>query len=278
MKGKPSLALVRNDTLKATPGAVKAIIAAAKRLGIAILDEKDAARADALVALGGDGSMLSAVRAYASLDKPFLGVNIGSLGYLAATPLEGAEEAMRAWRDGETTLDERSMLRAQVRRGGNGRAGRPALALNDLVASREGTGRVVALDLSIDGCDIAQFRCDGLILSTPTGSTAYSLSAGGPILSPRAEAFVVNVICPHTLSSRPLVVPADSVVSVRVAAAEGPVAFCADGTVCGRMRKGDVFVATTAAAKVSLVALPDADPFEPLRCKLGLNYSTVRKR
>lgn len=275
---RPSVALVRNDTLRATPGAVRAIASAARRLGIALLEEKDSARADLLLSLGGDGSMLRAVRAHAGLGKPFLGVNIGSLGYLTATPLAGAEEALRAWRDGETETEERSMLRAQVRRGGNGRAGAPALALNDLVASREGTGRVVGLGLSVDGCDVAEFLCDGLILATPTGSTAYSLSAGGPILSPRAEAFAVNVICPHALSSRPLVLPAGSIATVRVVRAEGPVAFCADGLVCGRLRKGDAFTATTAALKVGLVVLPGADPFEPLRQKLGWSGTVLPSR
>ena len=277
-KTKPALALVRNDTLQETPEAARRLKASARRLGIALLDEKDAARADALLALGGDGSMLRAVRRHAKLGKPFLGVNIGTLGYLAAAPLDGAEEAMRAWRDGETTIARRSMLRAQVRRGGNGRASAPALALNDLVATREGTGRVVRLAADIDGFDLAEFRCDGIILSTPTGSTAYSLSAGGPILSPRTEAFVLNVICPHTLSSRPLVLPAESIVTIRVAAAEAPVAFCADGAVFCRLRQGDAFTATTASDAVSFVCLPDADPFEPLRCKLGLNYSTARVR
>lgn len=168
------------------------------------------------------------------------------------------------------------MLRAQVRRGGNGPAGKPALALNDLVATRQGTGRVACIALEVDGEHVAEFPCDGLILATPTGSTAYSLSAGGPLLSPRADAFVANVICPHTLTSRPLVLPGDSIATVRVVRAGGPVAFCADGIVCGRMREGDSFTATTAALRVSLVSMPGADPFEPLRVKLGWNYSSAR--
>jgi NAD+ kinase len=273
---RPALALVRNDTLRATPGAVKKLVSVAKRLGIELLEERDAKKADALLALGGDGSMLSAVRAHAQLGKPFLGVNIGTLGYLSAAPLSGAEEALRAWRDGETRIEERSMLRAQVRRGGNGPAGKPALALNDLVATRQGTGRVACIALEVDGEHVAEFPCDGLILATPTGSTAYSLSAGGPLLSPRADAFVANVICPHTLTSRPLVLPGDSIATVRVVRAGGPVAFCADGIVCGRMREGDSFTATTAAMRVSLVSMPGADPFEPLRGKRGWNYSSAR--
>lgn len=272
----PAVALALNDTLRATPAAAKKIAAVAGRLGIAVLEEKDAAKADAVVALGGDGSMLRAVRAHAALGKPFIGINIGTLGYLAAAPLDGASEVLRAWRDGETSVEERSMLRAQVRRGGNGRAGRPALALNDLVATREGTGRVACIALEVDGEYVAEFPCDGLILSTPTGSTAYSLSAGGPLISPRADAFLANVICPHTLTSRPLVLPGDSIATVRVVRAGGPVAFCADGIVCGHLREGDSFTATTAALKVSLVAMPGADPFEALRTKLGWNFSSAR--
>ena len=273
---RPALALVRNDTLRATPGAVRALSAVAKRLGIALLEERDARKADALLALGGDGSMLGAVRAHAPLGKPFLGINIGTLGYLSAAPLAGAEEALRAWRDGETRIEERSMLRAQVRRGGNGPAGRPAIALNDIVATRQGTGRVACIALEVDGEHVAEFPCDGLILATPTGSTAYSLSAGGPLLSPQTDAFVANVICPHTLTSRPLVLPGDSIATVRVVRAGGPVAFCADGIVCGRMREGDSFTATTAALRVSLVSMPGADPFGALRSKLGWDYSSAR--
>ena len=269
MNAKPVLALVTNETLPAAAAGVRAARAAARRLGIALAPEAEARRADALLVLGGDGSMLRAVRRHAALGKPFLDLNAGSLGYLSSAPLDGAEELLRAWRDGECETVVRSMLRAQIRRGGNGPAGAAHLALNDLVAMRSGTGRVVALDLSVDGNDVTTFLCDGLILATPTGSTAYSLSAGGPVLLPATPAFVVSVACPHSLTSRPLVLPAESVVTVRVSRAEAPVGFSVDGALRARLRPGDAFTATTAARTVSILSLPGADPFRPLREKLG---------
>ena len=267
--------VLRNETLPATRDALARVREAAKALGLSLVPESAARRADLFLVLGGDGSVLHAVRERAELGIPFLGVNIGSLGYLTATPLDGLEEALRAARDGECAVEERAMLRAQIRRGGNGRAGAAHLALNDLVAMRSETGRVVGLDLIVDGSELTTFLCDGLIPATPTGSTAYSLSAGGPILSPATPAFVVNVICPHALASRPLVLPAESIVTVRVARAEAPVGFSADGVLRGRLRPGDTFTATTAACRVRLLSLPDADPFEPLRHKLGWRGSVL---
>lgn len=273
---RPVLALVVNDTLPAAPAALRAVRAAARRLGLALVEEAEARRSDALLVLGGDGSMLRAARKHAALGKPFLAVNAGSLGYLSSASLAGAEELLRAWRDGECEESRRSMLRAQIRRGGNGPAGAAHLALNDLVAMRSDTGRVVALDLAVDGNDVTTFRCDGLILATPTGSTAYSLSAGGPILSPATPAFAVSVVCPHSLAARPLVLPAESVVTVRVARAEAPVGFSVDGALRGRLRPGDAFTATTAALSVSLLVPPGADPFQPLREKLGWSGAVLR--
>ncbi len=275
-KKRPVLALLPNETLPAAAAAARAVRAAARRLGVALVPESEARRADALLVLGGDGSMLRAAGRHAALGRPFLDLNCGSLGYLSSAPLEGAEELLRAWRDGECEARVRSMLRAQIRRGGNGPAGAAHHALNDLVALRSDTGRVVALDLQVDGDDVASFRCDGLVLATPTGSTAYSLSAGGPILSPATAAFVVSVVCPHSLAARPLVLPAESIVTVRVARAEAPVGFSVDGALRARLRPGDSFTATTAARTVTLLTLPGADPFRPLREKLGWSAAPLR--
>ena len=274
MNAKPVLALVANETLPGAAAAARAVRAAARRLGIALAPEAEARHADALLVLGGDGSVLRAAHRHAALGKPFLVLNAGSLGYLSSAPVSGAEELLGAWRRGECQASTRSMLRSQIRRGGNGPAGAAHLALNDLVAMRSDTGRVVALDLSVDGNDVTRFLCDGLILATPTGSTAYSLSAGGPILSPATPAFVVSVVCPHSLTSRPLVLPAESVVTVRVARAEARVGFSVDGALRARLRPGDSFTATTAALSVSILFPPDADPFRPLREKLGWSGTT----
>lgn len=269
------ICVLRNSTLKDTESACAAVAAVAKRLGIRIVPERRAAAADLFLVLGGDGSVLHAVRAHGRRGIPFLGVNIGSLGYLAGTRPDGLEEALRAFRDGECELEERSLLRAQFRRGGNGRASAPELSLNDIVVSRSGTGRIVGLDLLVDGEEAASFLCDGILLATPTGSTAYSLSAGGPILLPRTPAFLVNVLCPHVLSSRPLVVPAESIVTIRVSRAEAPLLCSVDGQVRAELRPGDTITATTAAQTVKIVTLPGQSPFAPLRTKLGWKGSLL---
>ena len=149
--------VLRNETLPATRAALARVREAAKALGLSLVPESAARCADLFLVLGGDGSVLHAVRERAELGIPFLGVNIGSLGYLTATPLDGLEEALRAARDGECAVEERAMLRAQIRRGGNGRAGPAYLALNDLVAMRGGSGRVAAFDLVVDGAEVTTF-------------------------------------------------------------------------------------------------------------------------
>lgn len=204
-----------------------------------------------------------------------MAVNIGSLGYLTGTGLDGLEDYLSAYLNGETILDERSLLRAQIRRGGTGRALTADWALNDLVVARNDTGRVAGIDLIVDGEDVTSFLCDGLLLATPTGSTAYSLSAGGPLLSPAMNAFIVNVICPHTLTSRPLVLPGESIVTLRVSRAYAPLRYSVDGRVRGELRLGDTVTATTGCRKVKLVTLPEHSPFRIMREKLRWNGTVL---
>ena len=269
------IALIQNQLLCQCREAVETVRDVASRLGIGILSERSASRADALMVLGGDGSVLEAARAYGALEKPFMAVNIGSLGYLTGTGLDGLEAYLTAYLNGETILDERSVLRAQIRRGGTGRALTADWALNDLVVARNDTGRVAGIDLIVDGEDVTSFLCDGLLLATPTGSTAYSLSAGGPLLAPSINAFIVNVICPHTLTSRPLVLPGESIVTLRVSRAYAPLRYSVDGRVRGVLRLGDTLTATTGCRKVKLVTLPEHSPFRIMREKLGWNGTVL---
>lgn len=269
------ICIVPNETLRNTDRAVQAVRDAALRLGMKILSVRSAARADALLVLGGDGSVLEAVRAYGALEIPFLACNTGSLGYLTATGPDGVEELLRAFRDGEAVLEARSMLRAQIRRGGNGRALTADWALNDLVLARNDTGRIAGIDLIVDGEEVTTFLCDGLLLATPTGSTAYSLSAGGPLLTPHIHAFIVNVICPHTLTSRPLVLPGETVVTLRVSRAYAPLRYSVDGRVRGELRQGDTVTATTGCRKVQLITFPDRSAFRVMRDKLGWNGTVL---
>ena len=173
---------------------------------------------DLLLALGGDGTILRGGRLTAGQNIPLLGINLGHLGFLTASPEQQMEECLRQLTAGRFLLEWRSTLEARLV-DGDGVEGETLVAWNDVVVHEPNPGRVSRLDLLIrdaEGWDeIGSFTGDGVILSTPTGSTAYSLSAGGPIVMPSVDCFLVTPICPHTLAIRPLVVPADRLISVR---------------------------------------------------------------
>ena len=214
-----------------------------------------------LLSFGGDGTFLSAAALSLEAGLPVLGVNFGRLGFLSENK---PEDVVRALTCKDYSIEKRGMVRVDGLCGGDG----PQLALNEICVLRKGAA-MLGVDVEIDSLPLPTYWADGLVVATSSGSTAYSLSAGGPILSPATPAFVATVVCPHTLAARPLVLPAESVVTVRVARSEAPVALSADGVLCARLRPGDTFTATTAALKVRLLVLPDADPFAPLCMKLG---------
>lgn len=224
--------------------------------------------AGAAVVLGGDGTMLDAARRLGGQDLPLMGLNIGSLGYLTCVEEAMFGDALRRLRDGAFTLSRRTALSARIRRPGGACRTLPD-ALNDVVVSRGARGSAVELDLSIDGREVSRFLCDGLIVATPTGSTAYSLSAGGPILLPDAEALAVCLICPHTLTSRPLVIRDSSIVSVRAASGESALIASADGRDDVRIDAGDEVEVRKSARRLPVVALEGGNPFDVMRRKLG---------
>jgi len=173
-----------------------------------------AARADVFVVFGGDGTILAAAREAAPREIPLLGVNLGAFGFLAEVTDAEVKDALERLLAGDYHLDERMMLRAEVRR-----ADRPIkefLALNDIVVTKTGYARLLRVRTYVNDNHLATHRADGLIVATPTGSTAYSLSAGGPIVHPSVPAMVVTPICPHTLNARAVVISADDVVAVRL--------------------------------------------------------------
>ena len=218
--------------------------------------------ADVALVLGGDGSVLHAVGELDGADIPIVAVNTGTLGYMACAGAERLDEVLRALRDGALVEEERRMLRAEF-------DGRAFHALNDIVVTRGDTGRILSLDLRIDGTPVTSYLCDGLIVATPTGSTAYSLSAGGPILSPRTHAFVVSVICPHSLSSRPLVLPDSAVLEIRVRRAAVTPLVSADGQRDAPLPEGAVLRITRSERIVRLLRFPERDDYSVLRQKLG---------
>jgi NAD+ kinase len=220
---------------------------------------------DVIVVLGGDGTLLSVARAVGDLGVPILGVNLGGLGFLTATTLEEMMPALEAFLDGRMVVEERMMLGARVRR--NGASDREFFALNDVVIMKSAMSRIIDLSVSVDGQLATAYRADGLIISTPTGSTAYSLSAGGPILFPTMDALVLTPIASHTLTNRPIVLPGTQRIQVTLLTNQ-EVMLTLDGQVGFGLRERDSVEVAQAASRIRLVRFPHKDFFSVLRTKL----------
>jgi NAD+ kinase len=225
-----------------------------------------AARADLLVALGGDGTMLSVAREAGTRPVPILGVNLGTLGFLAELAPEELQGALEAVLAGQHRLVRRMRFEVRVER--EGQRLFEALALNDAVITRGGVSRMLDIETLTDGSPMATYRGDGLIVATPTGSTAYSLSAGGPILLPGIDAFVITPICPHTLTQRPVVLPGTARLELRVFPREGEAQLDVDGRGATALRRGDRVLVTGSEHAASFVVSPARSRFDVLRTKL----------
>jgi len=223
--------------------------------------------ADLLVAFGGDGSMLAAVRAIGTRAVPVLGVNLGHLGFLTAVNPDEAEAALRSVLRFEHAIVERTRFEVT-----HERAGRALLrerVLNDAVITKgSALARLIELEAQVDGVLVSSYRADGLLVATPTGSTAYNLSASGPIVDPRVPAAILNPICPHALSQRPLVLPDDREIVVRLRSAEDA-SLTLDGQVGATLLQGDAVRVVKARESARFVSTPGHDHFETLRTKLG---------
>ncbi len=223
-------------------------------------------RADLLIVLGGDGTLLSVARLVEALDIPIFGVNLGSLGFLTEVAIEECLPTLEKALAGESVVEERMMLEATVQR--QGREIASHRILNDAVINKGALARMIDLETSVDGLYVATFKADGLIISTPTGSTAYSLAAGGPIVYPTLDAFVLTPICPHTLTNRPLVLPDEAVVEVILHARQADVYLTLDGQRGLPLQEGDLIRVRKAASRIRLVTSPNRNYFEILRTKL----------
>jgi NAD+ kinase len=220
---------------------------------------------DAILVLGGDGTLLSMARAVGDLEVTLLGVNLGGLGFLTATTLDEMLPAVEGLLAGQMAVDERMVLAASVVRDGQ-RLGEYA-ALNDVVITKSAMSRIINLTVSVAGQHATAYRADGLIISTPTGSTAYSLSAGGPILFPTMDAMVLTPICSHTLTNRPIVLPGGERVEVTLAS-DQDVMLTLDGQVGVQLREHDAVEVQRAAARVRLARFREKNFFSVLRTKL----------
>jgi NAD+ kinase len=239
--------------------------AAAAKLGrTGGLPRPDIPRAsDLVVVLGGDGTLLSIAHIAACRNVPVLGVNLGSLGFLTEVPLQEMMLTLDALLAGDRSMvSTRMLLEARFKDD-------PGLCLNDVVINKGAVARMIHLKIWVDGREVETIRSDGLIIATATGSTAYSLSAGGPILQPGIPALLLTPICPHTLSFRPTVISSDAVVRVQLLTAGEEVFLTLDGQRGAPLVKGDIIEVRRAACELQLVTSPKRNYFDLLREKLS---------
>jgi len=217
------------------------------------------------IVLGGDGTLLSASRALAPADIPILAVNLGSLGFLTEVPLEDMYSTLEKVIACHCPVDARTMLACDMIR--DGEILHSYSALNDVVANKSAIARLVGFDLSIDGRFVFGYKADGVIVATPTGSTAYSLAAGGPVVMPTVGAFQVTPVCPHSLTHRPVVVPETSTISITIRSSGEAAFLTIDGQVGQPLKDGDQIVCRKAAHAVHLLQTSQSF-FQVLRDKL----------
>lgn len=234
-----------------------------EELGVA---EIAAVPLDLALTIGGDGTLLGACRKVAPKGVPVCGINIGRLGFLADIELGELESKLEKilWRD--YRLEERLMLDAFVRRGGAQRC--IGHAINDVVVNKGGVARMLALELFVDDAPVDKYEADGLIVSTATGSTGYSLSAGGPIINPRVKVLLITPICPHTLNGRPLLIAEEETVRIRIGAQHEDILLSFDGQDSERLLPGDEVLVRKAPLAAKIVKFEDKNYYLTMREKL----------
>jgi NAD+ kinase len=228
--------------------------------------EKLASGVDLILVLGGDGTMIATTRLMGDTEVPVLGVNFGGLGYLAEFRIEELYSALEAILAGNYRLDKREMLAVELVRGDE--LVTRNRVLNDVVINKSALARIIEIEAYLDKQFVNAFRADGLIVSTPTGSTAYNLSAGGPVIFPSMNAVVITPICPFTLSNRPIVVPDDSVIELRLKTPQEDVTLTLDGQVGLPLMVEDRVVISKSKTTFNLVQPTNRNYFDVLRDKL----------
>ena len=221
---------------------------------------------DLVVAIGGDGVMLEAARRSTPCGIPILGVNMGRVGYMTELEMNELDLLEKIFKD-EFYLDERAMLRVEIR-SSKGQSRFSAYALNEAVIAKGATARIIDLELSDNGRLVSEYRADGIVIATPTGSTAYSLSAGGPIVDPKLSCFCVTPICPHSLVARPLVFPDSAVLEIKnICVREKVLHLTVDGKATFDVYFGDTVVITKASISTKLLRIKDDDFYSKIRMK-----------
>jgi len=225
-------------------------------------------QAELVVVLGGDGTLLSTARLFHERDVPILGINLGSLGFLTEVTVEELYRELERCLEGTQRASRRMKLEVRVLR--NGKEIKKCPILNEIVINRVGVlARIVNLKTRIDSHILTNFKADGLIVSTPTGSTGYSMSAGGPVIHPLVGCIVITPICPHSLTNRPVVLPDEAVISITVTSSmDDRVCLTMDGQVGFELMKGDSVEVRKSQSSLNLAVPQNLDYFEVLRAKL----------
>ena len=275
------LGVIGHQGYEELPGILRTLFRVAPQLGLEPFLEQglhdvagqgarldDPSQLDALVTLGGDGTLLRGARYLDGKDIPILGVNLGRLGFLTSCQSEDLEAALRNLAGGEYVAQPRMALSARAI-DASGETRKQWRALNDFVLHKGGFARVVRLNIFVDGESIGQYAADGIVISTPTGSTAYSLSAGGPVVVPTVESIIITPVSPHTLAIRSLVIPADAEVTIEANESPTELLVTVDGQVGTSFVKGEKLKVRRADNPVRIVRFPGATFFERMRVKLG---------
>jgi NAD+ kinase len=224
------------------------------------------AELDFMLVLGGDGTFLSCARAVEHRYTPILGIHLGDLGFLAKVTLENIFQRLEQVSEGQFTIEKRSMVKASILKNGSSLI---QYGLNDCVVSNGESHRMLIAEVYVDENRVSEYKADGLIISTPTGSTAYSLSSGGPIIAPNVDSFVITPISAHTLNSRPLVVSAKSTIKITFSSYNQSIMFITDGQLHEILSHEDIVSITSSDFEICLIDFPDNDYFQTLRTKMG---------
>ena len=232
-----------------------------------IIDSKNKiSELDFMLVLGGDGTFLSCARAVEHRGTPILGIHLGDLGFLAKVTLENIFQRLDQVAEGKFSVEKRSMVKASILKNGSSLT---QYGLNDFVVSNGESHRMLTAEVYVDDNRVSEYKADGLIIATPTGSTAYSLSSGGPIISPDVDSFVITPISAHTLNSRPLVVSAKSTIKIKFSSYNQNIMFITDGQLHEILSPDDTVLITNSDFKIGLIDFSDNDYFQTLRTKMG---------
>lgn len=287
-----TLGLMVNFTRPHANEGLLRLLSAARETGIQLLAPRDVAAfaddvhpcapevflkngAQGVISLGGDGTFLATSHTLTGLHLPIIGLNIGHLGYLTAVNEEGFSQLLFDLKSGNYTVESRTTI-ASVIHHEDGKIESCSNALNDVVMSRAKGGRTIAVCLELDASPVARWICDGVILSTPTGSTAYSLSVGGPVVVPSAKVLIINVIAPHTLSARPLIVPENTHVTLRLDCDNTEASVDVDGVQQAHITRGDILELQRSSDTVQIILPKRNNPYQSLSRKLHWGEAFIR--